>query len=226
MSSGVFWDPETGSLCLCGWAEWLILSWTTAEWTSGSSFQRAAIIRTGLTGLLRGRLSKNTPYLCDSMMTLTRAAVSRSFNFPPVPFSPPLPCASPLFLFWSRDKPSGESPPLVLIRQQTEQRLGRKASVSAAFHAEVSVFSLRQASIRSLVEAWSDFSSVRWHFLSSWEDERWRGGRRKENKAAFYGRGFDCWRFDTSLDFQFLSEAESLSAQSFKIPVFQINGDI
>ena len=44
--------------------------------------QRAAIIWTGLTGLLRGRPSKNTPYLRDSMMTLTSAAVSLLFQFP------------------------------------------------------------------------------------------------------------------------------------------------
>lgn len=76
---------RSGPVCLCGWAEWLISSWTTVEWTSGSSFQRAAIIWTGLTGLLRGRLTKNTPYLCDSMMTLT--SISRSFAFSHIPFS-------------------------------------------------------------------------------------------------------------------------------------------
>lgn len=187
---------KNGPVCFCGSpraAELNDSSWApTVEWTSGSSFQRAAIIWTGLTGLLRGGLSKNTPYLCDLMMTLTSAAVSCSFNFSPIPF--PLPRrASPPLSFWSRDKPFCRYPRLVLIRQHIQQHLSQKASFSAPFHTEVSVFfcqvSIRSTQRTSLMDAWRDFSSVHWN---SWFEETnwWTKGFTKEwRESRREGRG-------------------------------------
>ena len=119
-------------MCFCGSARAAELNdsswgWTTVEWTRGSSFQRAAIIWTGLTGLLRGGLSKNTPYLCDSMMTLTSAAVSLLIQFLSRPVSLPL---LPRRAFWSRDKPFSKYPQVALIQQEIQQRIGLMASFS------------------------------------------------------------------------------------------------
>lgn len=126
----------SGSLC-----EWLILS-PSYSWTSGSSLQQAAITRTGLTGLLRGALSKNTPYLCAIRWWHWQVLqYLLLFNFSAIRFSPRLSCcASPLFVFWSWHKPFGKYLQLSLIQQLTEQHLQYEASFSAPLHTKVSVF--------------------------------------------------------------------------------------
>ncbi len=149
------------------WAEWLILSWTTVEWTSGSSFQRAAIIWTGLTGLLRGGPSKNMPYLCDSMMTLTSAAVSRSCNFSPIPFSLPR-RASPLFSFDHETSPSAAN---------TAPPQPWRVFLSTVSHRGQCFFSGRCRS-----EAHDDPASWRFeetHREAKGFSEEWKGSRRK-----------------------------------------------